>query len=136
MLTENDWVLFNLDLNLHSTTFVLHHKIISFLRHMEKDDTILNQTLPYSQLALLGISRLQADNLPEDIKSSLLNGKVTTLLKVLKVELQASNGSVVTMPVKLQMIKNEKDESVLMAYPVQREISEKTIKDLVLQNKK
>ncbi|MDE6235804.1 MAG: DUF4099 domain-containing protein [Muribaculaceae bacterium] len=103
---------------------------------MEKDDTILNQTLPYSQLALLGISRLQADNLPEDIKSSLLNGKVTTLLKVLKVELQASNGSVVTMPVKLQMIKNEKDESVLMAYPVQREISEKTIKDLVLQNKK
>lgn len=88
---------------------------------MEKDFT--NDSLPYEKLARLGINRMNADLLPDDVKHKLMNGEVTPLLKV---SIDGGNGQKVTLPLKLQMTQNDKGEIMLFAYPVRTDINLKT----------
>lgn len=87
---------------------------------MEKDNTFINQTLPYEQLQRLGVSRTMADNLPKNVQKGLLNGEVSPLIQV---NIKASNGAIVTLPVKLQVIEGKNGEPLLMAYPARKDIS-------------
>ena len=77
--------------------------------------------LPYEKLRLLGIDREKADLLPSDVKKALISGEVTPLLQV---SINARNGDVITLPLKLQMTADSQGNPALMAYPVRAELDE------------
>ena len=56
--------------------------------------------LPYEKLAVLGIDREKADLLPQEVKEKLASGEVTPLMQV---SINARNGGIITLPVKLQL---------------------------------
>ena len=99
---------------------------------MEENNTILDNGLPYFQLALVGIPRNKADNLPADFKNDLMSGKLTPLIVL---EIPTTQGKVIVIPIKLQLTLNKDGQPNLMAYPVKKDISEKTIKDLGLSER-
>lgn len=95
---------------------------------MELNNTIHPDTLPYKKLALLGIDREKADKLPNEVKDKLISGEVTPLLQV---SINARNGDVITLPLKLQMVSDRNGAPVLVAYPVKAAFDEK--RDNILQ---
>jgi len=86
------------------------------------------ETLPYQKLALLGIDREKADKLPSEVKEKLVSGEVTPLLQV---SINARNGDVITLPLKLQMAADKNGDPLLVAYPVKAALDEK--QDNILQ---
>lgn len=87
---------------------------------MEIPNKNQHETLPYEKLAILGIDREKADRLPQDVKQKLLDGEVTPLVSV---SINAHNGTVITLPLKLQIAADKEGNPTLIAYPVQREFS-------------
>lgn len=87
---------------------------------MEIPNKNQQETLPYEKLAKLGIDREKADLLPQDVKQKLLDGEVTPLLSV---SINAHNGTVITLPLKLQLATDKEGNPTLIAYPVQKEFS-------------
>lgn len=85
--------------------------------------------LPYEKLALLGISREKADNMPEEVKRKLANGEVTPLLQV---SISAQNGDVITLPMKLQAVTDANGKAALLAYPVRAVLEVERHRDLRL----
>lgn len=86
---------------------------------MKLDNTNQPEALPYEKLALLGIDREKADKLPQEVKQNLVSGEVTPLMQV---SINARNGDVITLPLKLQMIEGKNGEPALIAYPVKAEL--------------
>lgn len=76
--------------------------------------------LPYEKLALLGIDWEKADSLPQDVRHKLSSGEVTPLLEV---SINTGNGTVITLPLKLQLAADKDGNPTLIAYPVQRDMS-------------
>lgn len=87
---------------------------------MKDSDTILSNQLPYEQLAKLGLDREKVEKLPQEVKEKLIKGEVTPLMEV---SLPATNGMVITLPLKLQLAADKEGNPTLIAYPVQRELS-------------
>ncbi len=87
---------------------------------MEIPNKTQQASLPYDKLAMLGIDRENADRLPQDVKRKLMDGEVTPLLQV---SMKAGNGTVLTLPLKLQLAADKDGNPTLIAYPVQRELS-------------
>lgn len=87
---------------------------------MEIPNRNQQETLPYEKLAILGIDHEKADRLPQDVKQKLLDGEVTPLVSV---SINAHNGTVITLPLKLQLATDKEGNPTLIAYPVQREFS-------------
>lgn len=75
--------------------------------------------LPYEKLAVLGIDRKKADLLPQEVKEKLASGEVTPLMQV---SINARNGDIITLPVKLQLIADKNGNPALIAYPVRAEL--------------
>lgn len=75
--------------------------------------------LPYEKLAVLGIDRQKADLLPQEVKEKLASGEVTPLMQV---SINARNGDIITLPVKLQLTANKNGNPALIAYPVRAEL--------------
>ena len=86
---------------------------------MKLDNTNQPEALPYEKLALLGIDREKADKLPQEVKQKLVFGEVTPLMQV---SINARNGDVITLPLKLQMIEGRNGEPALIAYPVKAQL--------------
>lgn len=86
---------------------------------MELHNRNQSEQLPYEKLALLGIDREKADNLPQEVKERLVSGEVTPLMQV---SISARNGDVITLPLKLQMIADKDGNPALIAYPVRAEL--------------
>lgn len=86
---------------------------------MKLDNKNQPEALPYEKLALLGIDREKADKLPQEVKQKLVSGEVTPLMQV---SINARNGDVITLPLKLQMIEGKNGEPALIAYPVKAEL--------------
>lgn len=89
---------------------------------MENHNKNQHESMPYQKLALLGIDRDKADKLPQEVKETLISGEVTPLLQV---SINARNGDVITLPLKLQLVADKNGEPVLMAYPVKAAFDEK-----------
>ena len=68
--------------------------------------------LPYEKLAILGIDREKADSLPMEVKEKLMAGEVTPIMQV---SINARNGSIITMPMKLQMTTGKNGAPALIA---------------------
>lgn len=75
--------------------------------------------LPYEKLAVLGIDREKADLLPREVKEKLASGEVTPLMQV---SINARNGDIITLPVKLQLTADKNGNPALIAYPVRAEL--------------
>lgn len=75
--------------------------------------------LPYEKLAVLGIDREKADLLPQEVKEKLASGEVTPLMQV---SINARNGGIITLPVKLQLIADKNGNPALIAYPVRADL--------------
>ena len=86
---------------------------------MKLDNKNQPEALPYEKLALLGIDREKADKLPQEVKQKLVSGEVTPLMQV---SINARNGDVITLPLKLQMIEGKNGEPALIAYPVKAQL--------------
>ncbi len=86
---------------------------------MELHNRNQSEQLPYEKLALLGIDREKADNLPQEVKERLVSGEVTPLMQV---SISARNGDVITLPLKLQMTADKDGNPALLAYPVLAEL--------------
>lgn len=86
------------------------------------------EALPYQKLAMLGIDREKADKLPHEVKEKLINGEVTPLMQV---SINARNGDVITLPLKLQIVADKNGAPLLVAYPVKAVLDEK--QDKILQ---
>lgn len=95
---------------------------------MELHNRNQSEQLPYEKLALLGIDREKADNLPQEVKERLVSGEVTPLMQV---SISARNGDVITLPLKLQMTADKDGNPALLAYPVRAELE--TERNKVLQ---
>ena len=89
---------------------------------MEKDNTNFQEMMPYDKLALIGIDREKADKLPLEVRQKLISGEETPLMQV---SINARNGDVITLPLKLQMIGDRNGEPLLVAYPVKATFDEK-----------
>ena len=85
--------------------------------------------LPYKKLAILGIDRKKADSLPMEVKEKLMAGEVTPIMQV---SINARNGSIITMPMKLQMTTDKNGAPALIAYPVRAELDRERNKVLNL----
>ena len=96
---------------------------------MELHNRNQSEQLPYEKLALLGIDREKADNLPQEVKERLVSGEVTPLMQV---SISARNGDVITLPLKLQMIADKDGNPALIAYPVRAELEAERNKALRL----
>ena len=75
--------------------------------------------LPYEKLAVLGIDREKADLLPQEVKEKLASGEVTPLMQV---SINARNGGIITLPVKLQLTADKNGNPALIAYPVRADL--------------
>lgn len=95
---------------------------------MENHNRNQPDALPYKKLALLGIDREKADRLPDEVKEKLISGEVTPLVQV---SINARNGDVITLPLKLQMVADRNGDPLLVAYPVKAAFDEK--RDNILQ---
>ncbi len=96
---------------------------------MKDSDTILSNQLPYEQLAKLGLNRDKVEKLPQEVKEKLIKGEVTPLMEV---SIPATNGMVITLPLKLQLAADKEGNPTLIAYPVQRELSAERSNELRL----
>ncbi len=95
---------------------------------MENHNRNQPDALPYQKLAMLGIDREKADKLPQEVKEKLVSGEVTPLLQV---SINARNGDVITLPLKLQMVADRNGDPLLVASPVKAAFDEK--RDNILQ---
>ena len=96
---------------------------------MEIDNRNQQGLLPYEKLALLGIDREKAEALPKEIKDKLAAGEVTPMLQV---SLNAQNGNVITLPLKLQMVADKDGNPALVAYPIRAALEIERNKELRL----
>ena len=96
---------------------------------MEMHNRNQSDLLPYEKLAILGIDREKADSLPMEVKEKLMAGEVTPIMQV---SINARNGSIITMPMKLQMTADKNGAPALIAYPVRAELDRERNKVLNL----
>lgn len=78
------------------------------------------EELPYEKLALLGISEEKLRSMPRELTVTLLEGRITPLFVA---NVTAEDGKVIALPLKAQMIRDEKGKILLMTYPVRKDIA-------------
>lgn len=96
---------------------------------MEMNNRNQPERLPYEKLALLGIDREMTDKLPEDVRQKLVSGQVTPLLQV---SINARNGNVISLLLKLQVAADRNGRPALIAYPVRAELEKERNRPLNL----
>ena len=110
---------------------------------MELHNRNQSEQLPYEKLALLGIDREKADNLPQEVKERLVSGEVTPLMQV---SISARNGDVITLPLKLQMtadkdgnpaveVNGEKTQQYLQLDPETKSVIHRRVTDIEMERK-
>ena len=86
---------------------------------MISERLFLEEEIPYEKLEKLGINRKQLLKMPRDILDPLVNGRVTPLIMT---SYKAENGKVISMPMKLHLVRDGDGSANLMTYQVRKEI--------------
>lgn len=86
---------------------------------MNIDTSTSGISLPYESLATLGLTREVLESMPAQFVDALKRGEVTPLVKT---SVTASNGMVVTLPLRLQVVTDASGQSTLMAYPTRSQL--------------
>ena len=87
---------------------------------MDGQTMFSSEQIPYGKLAKLGISKEKLRSMPESLRNTLLNGKVSPLIQT---RIQTENGKVIGLPLKLQMVRDQAGAILLMAYPIRKTIA-------------
>lgn len=82
---------------------------------MELSNNKPPEKLPYEKLALLGLDREKVDKLPREVQEKLFSGEVTPLMQI---SINAKNGQIITLPLKLQVVTDRNGDPLLQCYPV------------------
>lgn len=87
---------------------------------MDGQTMFSSEQIPYGKFAKLGISEEKLRSMPESLRNTLLNGKVSPLIQT---RIQTENGKVIGLPLKLQMVRDQAGAILLMAYPIRKTIA-------------
>ena len=94
-------------------------KIRIFFNVLIMERIFLEEEIPYEKMEKLGIGRTQLLKMPRDILEPLMNGRITPLIMT---NYKAENGKVISMPMKLQLVRDESGTVNLMTYQVRKEM--------------
>ena len=94
-------------------------KIRIFFNVLIMERNFLEEEIPYEKMEKLGIGRTQLLKMPRDILEPLMNGRITPLIMT---NYKAENGKVISMPMKLQLVRDESGTVNLMTYQVRKEM--------------
>ena len=86
---------------------------------MEHNKIFRDEELPLEKFAKLGISADKVRDMPENMRSALTEGRVTPLFQA---AIKTADGKVTLMPMRAQLVRDEKDRILLMTYPVRKEV--------------
>jgi hypothetical protein len=87
---------------------------------MDGQTMFSSEQIPYGKFAKLGISEEKLRSMPESLRNTLMNGKVSPLIQA---QIQTENGKVIGLPLKLQMVRDQTGTILLMAYPIRKTIA-------------
>jgi hypothetical protein len=87
---------------------------------MDGQTMFSSEQIPYGKFAKLGISEEKLRSMPESLRNTLMNGKVSPLIQA---QIQTENGKVIGLPLKLQMVRDQTGAILLMAYPIRKTIA-------------
>ena len=87
---------------------------------MDGQTMFSSEQIPYGKFAKLGISEEELRSMPESLRNTLMNGKVSPLIQT---QIQTENGKVIGLPLKLQMVRDQAGAILLMAYPIRKTIA-------------
>lgn len=87
---------------------------------MDGQTMFSSEQIPYGKFAKLGISEEKLRSMPESLRNTLMNGKVSPLIQT---RIQTENGKVIGLPLKLQMVRDQAGAILLMAYPIRKTIA-------------
>lgn len=87
---------------------------------MDGQTMFSSEQIPYGKFAKLGISEEKLRSMPESLRNTLMNGKVSPLIQT---RIQTENGKVIGLPLKLQMVMDQAGAILLMAYPIRKTIA-------------
>ena len=87
---------------------------------MDGQTMFSSEQIPYGKFAKLGISEEKLRSMPESLRDTLMNGKVSPLIQA---QIQTENGKVIGLPLKLQMVRDQAGAILLMAYPIRKTIA-------------
>ena len=87
---------------------------------MDGQTMFSSEQIPYGKFAKLGISEEKLRSMPESLRNTLMNGKVSPLIQT---QIQTENGKVIGLPLKLQMVRDQAGAILLMAYPIRKTIA-------------
>ena len=90
-------------------------KIRIFFNVLIMERNFLEEEIPYEKMEKLGIGRTQLLKMPRDVLEPLMNGRITPLIMT---RYKAENGKVISMPMKLQLVRDESGAVNLMTYQV------------------
>lgn len=82
-------------------------------------NVILEKEIPYDELKEVGLSKKAILNLPKEVLTPLLSGRVTPLIRA---SVERLDGIKVDMPLKLQLTRNERGKVQALAYPIRKGI--------------
>ena len=81
--------------------------------------------IPYGKLEKLGITRRSLLSMPKEVFEPLMSGRITPLLLT---HYRAANGKVVSMPMKLQLQRDDDGAVMLMTYQVRKKLARGSVK--------
>ena len=87
---------------------------------MEDVMTFQAQGAVLEKLMQLGIDREKLELMPDGLKVSLLRGEITP---VFVANMETSNGKVIQLPLKAQLVLDENNQVMLMTYPLRKKIA-------------
>lgn len=79
----------------------------------------LEKEIPYDKLEKLGINRNSMQTMPEEVIEPLMAGRITPLVMT---HYKASNGKTVSIPMKLQLQRDENGSVLLMTYQLRKRL--------------
>lgn len=82
-------------------------------------NSFLEKDIPYATLAKMGISKEKALSMPKQVLEPLMSGRATPLIEA---RLKLRNGNEISVPMKLQMIRDRQGNVRLMTYPVRKQM--------------
>jgi hypothetical protein len=87
---------------------------------MDGQTMFSSEQIPYGKFAKLGISEEKLRSMPDNLRNTLMNGKVSPLIQA---QIQTENGKVIGLPLKLQIVRDQAGAILLMAYPIRKTIA-------------
>ena len=79
----------------------------------------LEKEIPYGKLANIGIDKDKVLSMPKDLLDTFMSGSITPLIQA---QVRSKSGTIYEVPIKLQIVQNNKGDIELLTYPVRRNI--------------